>query len=599
MLNDSIVVLSDNRIALYIRIHEGDQYHIRSIKWVGNTKYPNEILDRVLKMKKGDVYDQVALDKRLMSDEDAVSSLYLDNGYLFFQLTPIEAQIDNDSIDLEMHIYEGHQATIKNIFITGNTKTNEHVVRRELDTYPGDLFSKANIISSVRRLAQLGHFDPEKISPEPLPNQADNTVDIAYKLEEKPNDQLTVSGGWGAGMLVGTLGIKFSNFSVRNILNLKAWRPVPSGDGQTLSLNVQSNGTYYKAYSMSFMEPWFGGKKPNSFSFSLYHTIQTPPSYSLLQTGSQSFKVSGASIGIGRRLRWPDPNFTLSNELAFENYNLKNWSGYFLFSNGSSKNLSFKTTLMRNTTDQPIYPRSGSLFMVSLQITPPYSAFQKKDFWVLSPSDRRDLSDADIYQREQANRYQWIEYHKWSFKGTWYNQIYQKLVLSFNSQFGYLGYFSRNLGYSPFEGYTLGGDGMAGMGGYQNYGQETIGLRGYENNSVTPTILSYYYNSSGRQTSSISIANIYNKITFELRYPIIMQPSATIYGLAFLEGGNSWYHAEDFNPFSIKRSAGVGLRAFLPMFGLLGVDWGYGFDAIPGRPGANKSQFHFVMGQQF
>jgi outer membrane protein insertion porin family len=596
LVHDSMVVISNKRIAIYLKVHEGNQYHIRSIKWVGNTKYPDEILDKVLKMKKGDVYDQVSLEKRLSSDEDAVSSLYLDNGYLFFQLVPVEAKIEGDSIDLEMHIAEGTQATIKNIIIAGNTKTNEHVIRRELDTYPGDLFSKSNIISSVRKLAQLGHFDPEKISPEPLPNVSDNTVDIAYKLEEKPNDQLEVSGGWGAGMLIGTLGIKFSNFSVRNLFNLHEWRPVPSGDGQTLSLRVQSNGTYYKAYSMSFTEPWFGGKKPNSFSFSLYRTVQSPARTTLLQTSAQNFKVTGGSVGLGHRLHWPDPNFFINNELAYENYKLNNWSGYFTFSNGTSRNLSFKTTLMRNTVDQPIYPRGGSSFSVSLQITPPYSLFRKENYWLLDPYQRANLSEAEIYQKEQANRYAWIEYHKWTFRAQWYNTLYKNLVLYFNTQFGYLGFFNRALGYSPFGGYTLGGDGFS---GYNFYGKETIGLRGYKNETVTPQTQSYYYTAAGeRQVSTAAVANIYTKITMELRYPVIMEQSATIYGLAFLEAGNSWYNFENYNPFTLRRSAGVGVRAFLPMFGLLGVDWGYGFDPIPGLS-ESKGQFHFVIGQQF
>jgi outer membrane protein insertion porin family len=606
-LSDSVYLVAENRVALKIKIHEGNQYHLRNVRWVGNTKYPDEILNKVLMMKKGDVYDLVSLEKRISSDEDAVHSMYLDNGYLFSSIDPIESKIENDSVDLEIHVTEGRQATIKNIIITGNTKTNEHVVRRELDTYPGQLFSRSEIISSIRRLGQLGHFNPEKINPVPIPNQSDGTVDIKYDLEEKANDQLEISGGWGGNMLVGTLGLRFNNFSARNIFNGKAWRPVPSGDGQALSLRAQTNGSYYKAYSMSFTEPWFGGKKPNSFSFSLFYTLQNQSGTYIYQVSDKNFKVIGASVGLGRRLQWPDRNFQLYNELSFQNYKLENWQGYFLFSNGSSKNMSFKIALSRNSTGQNIYPRDGSSFTISLQLTPPYSLFKSKDFWKLSDTETQSIRDAlgsqgdgyvagGIYEKEQASKYKWIEYHKWSYKGTWYYQLVKDLVLSFNSQFGYLGYYSKNLGYSPFEGFSLGGDGYT---GYSLYGKETIGLRGYQNESVTPVTYSTYYSNGTKGSSATNVANIYSKVTLELRYPITLQPSATIYGLAFLEGGNAWTKFEEFNPFAMRRSAGVGIRAFLPMFGLLGIDWGYGFDQIPWNPSANKGQFHFVMGQQF
>jgi outer membrane protein insertion porin family len=599
-LRDSIAYKKSNRINLYIYIQEGNQFHIRNITWMGNTKYPTEYLDGLLMMKKGDVYDQIALEKRLSSDEDAVQSLYMDNGYLFSSIEPVESNIANDSIDLEMRVTEGKQATINRIIISGNDKTNEHVVRRELYTRPGDLFSKAAIIRSVRELGQLGFFNPEKIEPIPLPNQADGTVDIQYKLEEKSSDQLEVSGGWGAGMLVGTLGLRFSNFSAKNMFNPKAYRPIPSGDGQSLSLRAQSNGSWYKAYSMSFTEPWFGGKKRNSFSFSLFTTIQNSSSTGYFQTSDQSFKVSGATIGLGRRLNWPDDNFTLYNEISYQNYSLTNWSsGGFLFSNGVSQNLSFKIQLSRNTTDQPIYPRTGSNISLSLQITPPFSLFKKKNFWKLSDKELNSvdaITEEEQYNKEQARKYKWIEYHKWNFKATWYNQIFKDLVLSFNTQFGYLGYFSKNLGYSPFEGFVLGGDGFS---GYSLYGKETIALRGYENESITASVPVTYYSSGAKSTYYTNVSNVYNKVTMELRYPITLQPSATIYGLAFIEGGNSWYNIEQFNPFLLKRSAGVGIRAFLPMFGMLGIDWGYGFDNMPGRTGRSGGQFHFVMGQQF
>jgi outer membrane protein insertion porin family len=617
-VSDSISIISENRIALHINIHEGNQYHIRNIRWVGNTKYPDEILNKILMLKKGDVYDLVTLDKRINRDDDAVHSVYLDNGYLFSSVEPMEAKIESDSVDLEIQIIEGRQATIKNIIITGNTKTNEHVVRRELDTYPGQLFSRTDIVNSVRRLGQLGHFNAEKIEPVPIPNQSDGTVDIKYNLEEKANDQLEVSGGWGGRMLVGTLGLKFNNFSARNIFNPRAWRPVPSGDGQAFSLRAQTNGSYYKAYSLSFTEPWFGGKKPNSFTFSLYHTVQNSTQSTLFAASNQFFKVSGASIGLGKRLQWPDRYFNLYNELSFQNYKLENWQGYFLFNNGSSRNFSFKIALSRNSTDQVIYPRSGSSFTIGLQVTPPYSLLKKSNFWLLSSGEKaaittnvvtttsnwneysdsyqEGLINAKIYEQEQINRYKWIEYHKWTYKGTLYYQLVKDLVLTFNSQFGYLGYFNRSLGYSPFEGFSLGGDGYT---GYSLYGKETVGLRGYQNETVTPSVPTTYYSGGQKNISYTNVANIYSKVTMELRYPVTLQPSATIYGLVFLEGGNSWSKFENYNPFLLRRSAGIGVRAFLPMFGMLGIDWGYGFDEIPGRPGVNKGNFHFVMGQQF
>ena len=574
ILRDSISPVSEKRIRLDIFLEEGDKYYFGDIKWIGNTIYPGDYLSRVLGVKKGDVFDQKLFDKRLTTDEDAVNSLYLDHGYLFYNCDPVEVRVEKDTIDFEMRIREGKQATINRVIIEGNTKTNEHVVRRELRTKPGDLFSKEAIIRSVRELAQLGHFDPEQINPEPIPNQLEGTVDLKYSLVEKANDQLEVSGGWGMGMLVGTVGLKFSNFSIRNFMNWKMWRPVPSGDGQTLSLRAQSNGKYYQAYNLSFVEPWFGGKKPNSFSVSLYHTIMNNSYYSYFDRNSsasdQYIKISGAAIGLGKRLKWPDDFFTLYNELSYQRYKLKDYVGYFIFSDGTSHNLSFTSTFGRNSVSQPIYPRNGSSFSLSLQLTPPYSLVNGKDF------SQPDMVDAD--------KYRWIEYHKWKFKADWYISLAGNLVLYTRAHFGYLGYYNKNIGPSPFEGFDVGGDGLT---GYNLYGRETIGLRGYENGSLTPIVGG---NKSG---------NVYNKYTLELRYPFSLNPSATIFGLVFLEGGNSWYSINDFNPFLIKRSAGIGLRAFLPMFGLLGIDWGYGFDEIPGKPSANKGQFHFTIGQQF
>lgn len=570
LIVDSVSLISENRIKIKLILDEGQKYYFRNIGWVGNTIYPAEILNRILGIEKGDVFNQKILDDRLQLDEDAVSSLYLDNGYLFFSVDPVEVNVENDSIDFEMRIYEGKQATINRVIITGNTKTNEHVIRRELRTVPGELFSKSDIIRTVRELASLGHFDPEKITPNPIPNPADGTVDIEYKLVERANDQLEISGGWGARMFVGTVGIRFSNFSARNLFKPSAWRPVPTGDGQTLSVRAQSNGKWYQAYNFSFIEPWLGGKKPNSFSISLYHTITSGTSYwnYSKEDTQRNFKISGAAIGFGRRLTWPDDFFTLYNEFTFQQYTLNDWQGYFFFSDGVSKTFSFTTSLARRSVDQLIYPRRGSNFSVSLQLTPPYSLISGKDFSKVSINEK----------------YKYIEFHKWKFLAEWYTTLAGNLVLMTKAQWGYLGHYNNDIGPSPFEGFDVGGDGMT---GYNIYGYETIALRGYENSSLTPRV------------NGLKSGNVYEKLTLELRYPITLNPNATLFGLVFLEAGNAWYDIKDFNPFMAKRSAGVGLRAFLPMFGLLGIDWGYGFDAIPGLPEANKSQFHFTIGQQF
>ena len=567
IVRDTIYAISEDRINIEIGLEEGIQYYFRDISWVGNTKYPSEYLDAHLGIQKGDIYDQNRLESRLNHDEDAVSSLYLDEGYLFFTANAVELRIDNDSIDLEMRIREGDQARINRVIITGNTKTNEHVIRRELRTKPGQLFSKTLLIRSHRELANLGHFDPERLGVNPIPNPNDGTVDIEYVVEERANDQLEISGGWGAGMLIGTLGVRFANFSTRNFFKKDAWRPLPSGDGQTLSIRAQSNGSYYQAYNLTFVEPYLGGTKPNSLSFSVYHTIQTNRYNRRVQDWS-SIKISGASLGLGQRLDWPDDFFTMYNEVSYQIYNLDDWFGQFIFQDGTSNNFSIRTSFGRNSVDQPIYPRRGNSFNLTLQITPPYSLLNSKDYSNLPPTEK----------------YRWIEYHKWTFRGNWYTSLAGNLVLSTSAQFGILGYFNKDIGPSPFESFDLGGDGMS---GYNLYGRETIGLRGYENGSLTPI------------RNGNKAGNIYNKFTLELRYPVSTNPNAFIYPLVFVEAGNAWYDFNEFNPFAVKRSAGIGLRAFLPMFGLLGIDWAYGFDEIPGRPGANKGQFHFVLGQQF
>lgn len=573
ILSDSIYTINLKRIGIHFKIFEGPQYHINNIKWVGNTKLPAEALNAVLGMKKGDVYDKSLLEKRLFTDENSISTLYMDDGYLFFHIEPVEVRIQNDSVDLEMRIYEGDQATVNRVIITGNTKTNEHVIRREIWSKPGYLFSKSEITRTLRELGQMGHFDPEKLGIDPLPNQADGTVDLKYSVEEKANDQLEVSGGWGNKMFVGTLGIRFSNFSVRRIFDKNAWRPVPSGDSQSLAIRASTNGTYYKAFSLSFTEPWLGGRKPTNFSFSLYRTIQSGGVSYFYQTSNKYFRVSGASIGIGTRLKWPDDYFTIYNEVGIQNYKLSNWSGYFIFTEGQSNNLSYKVTLGRNSTDQMIYPRTGSNFSLSLQITPPYSLFNGKDY-------SKPMPDSE--------KYKWIEYHKWTGRIQWYIALVENLVLYTNFQMGVMGYFNSKLGHSPFEGFDLGGDGMS---GYNLYGKETIGLRGYQNGSLTP------YVRVGE--SLVGNAHLYDKYTVELRYPISLKPQAAIYLLTFLEAGNAWQNAGDFNPFNVHRSAGVGARFFLPMLGMLGVDWGYGFDKVPRRPDAHKGQFHFIIGMPF
>lgn len=571
VLGDSVFVTEENRIGLIIKVEEGPKYHYRDINWVGNSKLPDEILDDILGIRKGDVYDKTFLEERLFIDDNSITTTYMDDGHLFFSIEPVEIRVANDSIDLEMRIYEGKQATVNNVIVKGNTKTHENVIRRELFTKPGDLFSKTGITRSVRELATMGHFDPEKLDVTPLPNMADGTVDLVYTVEEKANDQLEVSGGWGNKMFVGTIGIRFSNFSIGRLFEKQAWRPVPSGDSQTLSLRAQTNGSFYKAFSLSFVEPWLGGRKPTNFTLSLYHTINNLPGTHIYQVSDQRMKVTGGAIGIGTRLKWPDDWFQFYNELSIQSYDLNKWD-YFMISTGKSNNFSYKAALTRNSIDQLIYPRRGSNFNLTLQLTPPYSKITGKDF-----SNVTDLQE----------KYKWIEYHKWTGKAQWFHNLVDNLVLYTGAQFGYLGYYNKDIGYSPFEGFDLGGDGMS---GYNLYGRETIGLRGYENSSLTP-----------RLPGDIKSGNAYAKYTVELRYPITLQPQAAIYITTFLEAGNAWHEFRSINPFNVHRSAGVGARVFLPMIGMLGVDWGYGFDQIPipQFKDSHRGQFHFTIGQSF
>lgn len=548
------------------------------------------------------MYDVVTMEHRLQGggkqgDMD-VAKLYRDNGYLFVNIQPVELNVVGDSVDVEVRMVEGKQATLNNIIINGNDLTNERVVRRQVFTRPGYLFSQSDFERSIREIASLGQFDPEAIADPTkgysiLPDPLNNTVDIVYNVTEKPSSQLELSGGWGGRTFVATVGVSFNNFSTRRLFDKSAWRPVPLGDAQNLAFRFQTSGTYYSSLSASFMEPWLFGKKPTSLSLSAYYSRQTN-SYLMwnILNNDKQFEVYGFSAGLGNRLKWPDNYFVLYNQLSWQTYKLTNWySNTFIFDDGTSHNLSYTLALSRNSTDQQIYPRQGSDLSFSVQLTPPFSLLRKKDKGLLDANGNPTKVDSwrDInYDKWSSNdRYRWIEYHKWSFKGSLYTKLVGNLVLMTRAQFGYLGYYNRKWGYSPFEGFLVGGDGMS---GYNSYGSEVIALRGYENYSLTPTTATAY-NSNGYSYSG----NVYDKFTVELRYPIVMQPQSTIFALLFLEGGNCWSDIRDFNPFQIKRSAGVGVRVYLPVIGLLGIDWGYGFDDNT----YGKSQFHFLIGQQF
>ncbi len=600
IVSDTMYFVEPNRLQIDFDIEEGKKYYFRDITWTGNSVYSTDVLNNVLMIKPGDVYDVVTMEKRLFGggkqNEYDITKLYRDNGYLFFNVQPVEMNIVGDSVDVEMRIVEGKPATLNDIIINGNDLTNERVIRRQVFTRPGYLFSQSDFERSIREIASMGQFDPEAIMGEGgysiIPNQMDNTVDIVYNVTEKPSSQLELSGGWGGNTFVATVGVSFNNFSTRRFFDKTAWRPVPLGDAQNLALRFQTNGTYYTSLSASFSEPWLFGKKPTSLNLSLYYTRQTNSYiYYNILNNDEYMEVYGFAAGIGKRLKWPDNYFVLYNQLSWQTYRLQNWAYQFLFNTGISHNLSYTLSLSRTSTDQQIYPREGSDFSVSLQLTPPYSLLRKKDKGLLdangNPTRVNNWRDIDYNYQSSEDRYRWIEYHKWSFKGSVFTKLVGDLVLMARAQFGYLGYYNRNWGYSPFEGFRVGGDGMS---GYDTYGSEIISLRGYENYSLTPQALSSY-NSTGNYYAG----NVYDKFTVELRYPVILQPQSTIYALLFLEGGNCWSDIRNFNPFQIKRSAGLGVRIFLPMIGLLGVDWGWGFD----DPVNGGSQFHFVIGQQF
>ena len=599
IVKDTMYYVEPGKLQIDFQIDEGKQYFFRDITWTGNSVYSSDVLNDVLMIKKGDVYDVVTMEKRLFGggkqSEYDISKLYRDNGYLFFNLQPVELNIEGDSVDVEMRIVEGKPATLNNIIINGNDLTNERVIRRQVFTRPGYLFSQSDFERSIREIASMGQFDPEAISDPNtgysiIPNQLNNTVDVVYNVTEKPSSQLELSGGWGGNTFVATVGVSFNNFSTRRFFDKTAWRPVPLGDAQNLSIRFQTNGTYYTSLSASFSEPWLFGKKPTSLNMSLYYTRQTNSylAFNILNN-EEYMEVYGFAAGIGKRLKWPDNYFVLYNQLSWQTYKLQDWQYQFMFDTGISHNLSYTLNLSRNSTDQQIYPRQGSNFSASVQFTPPYSLLRKEG---LAGYDKygneikaTNWKEIDYNLQTSEERYRWIEYHKWSFKGEVYAKLVGDLVLMARAQFGYLGYYNRNWGYSPFEGFRVGGDGMS---GYDTYGSEIVSLRGYENYSLTPQATS-------SATGNYYAGNVYDKFTVELRYPVILQPQSTIYALLFLEGGNCWADIRDFNPFQIKRSAGVGVRVFLPMIGLLGVDWGYGFD----DPVNGKSQFHFVIGQQF
>ncbi len=604
ILEDSVWNFDDKHVNIYVKVDEGKKYYLRNITWVGNTVYSTDYLSNVLGMQKGDVYNQKLMNKRLSEDDDAVGNNYWNNGYLFYNLQPTEVNIVGDSIDLEMRITEGQQAHINRVRINGNDRLYENVVRRELRTKPGDLFSKDALQRSARELASMGHFDPEKVNPDVKPNYEDGSVDINWDLEQKSNDQVEFSLGWGQTGVIGRIGLKLNNFSMRNLFNKNREHRgiMPIGDGEVLSIGAQTNGTYYQSYNASYSTEWFGGKRPIQFSIGAYYSKQTDVSstyynsayrygyYNYLYGGYGSsyynnfenyydpdkyVKLFGASLGWGKRLRWPDDYFTLSMSLAFTRYMLKNWN-YFLITTGNSNNLNFNIALNRVSTDNQLFPRRGSEFSVSLSITPPWSVWENKDFEHLA-TDYRSAT----YTQEQQEKYRWVEYHKWKFKSRTYTALTggtKCLVLMTRVEMGLLGYYNRYKK-SPFETYYVGGDGMSGYS--TGYAEETIGLRGYENGSLTPNGAAGY---------------AYDRFTLELRYPFLLG-NTTIYGLTFLEAGNAWTDPKKFNPFDMKRSGGVGVRIFLPMVGLMGIDWAYGFDKVWGSKGG--SQFHFILGQEF
>lgn len=611
IVSDSVAQYNEKQVDVYIEVEEGKQYFISDITWAGNTVYPSSTLDNILGIKPGDVYNQTLLNKRTTEDEDAVANLYMNNGYLFFQLVPIESKIEGDSIALEMRVMEGPQARINSIVINGNDRLYEKVIRRELHVKPGELFSKDDLMRSAREIAQTGHFDPENMDIRPEPNNENGTVDLIFNLTSKNSDQVELSAGWGQTGVIGKVSLKFTNFSLKNLFNTSSYKGIiPQGEGQTFTISAQTNAKYYQAYSLSFLDPWFGGKRPNSLSVSAYYSRQTgvnsqfynnnmnswlygggyypgyggyyPSSYyddyyqSSIENAydpNKYLQMAGISLGFGKRLKWPDNYFTFMAQLSYNWYKLKNWEYLYYMQNGTSNAFVLGLSFARNSIDNPIYTRSGSQFSLDLSITPPMSLFINKDWKALAEKGTVEA---------KKEMYRWIEYWKLKFKARTYTPLTDPngkwtLVLMTRADIGLLGSYNKYLK-SPFETFYVGGDGMSGSYGYA---QETVALRGYDNGSLTQQRDGYAY----------------TRFCMELHFPFLLQPSTTIYGLAFIEGGNAWMDLKDFSPFDIKRSAGAGVRIYLPMVGLMGIDWAYGFDKVYNKKGG--SHIHFILGQEF
>tara|TARA_Y100000310_G_scaffold322063_1_gene380612 strand:- start:2317 stop:4923 length:2607 start_codon:yes stop_codon:yes gene_type:complete len=569
IVRDTIYSINKKHLNIDIYVEPGQKYYFRDIIWTGNFIYEDDVLDKVLAIEKGDVYDLELINKKLNFNPTGtdISSLYMDDGYLFFRVTPVETAIIGDSIDVEMRMYEGPQATINEVIISGNDKTNDHVIRRELRTLPGQKFNRSLLIRTQRELSQLGYFDPEQVNPVPTPNPADETVDIEWQLVERPNDQIELSGGWGGNFgFIGTLGLSFNNFSVRNIPHFDKWRPLPMGDGQKFSVRMQANGVRYQSYSVSFNEPWLGGKKPNNFGVSFNHSVQRNVNFRNRNDVYSKLQLTGATISLGRRLTWPDDFFQLSNSVSMQKYNVQGaaYENFYQIS-GDAYSFTFNNTLARSSVDQPMYPRGGSQVSLSASFTPPYSLLNNK-----------------TYSEGDENNFKFLEYHKWNVDFRYYLQLAGNLVLAPRAHFGFLGSYSDKVGVGPFERFTLGGSGLTG----QNFvlGTDIIGLRGYEDRSLNGE------NNDG--------GTAFTKFVMEMRYPVSLNPSATIYGLVFFEGGNNWSDIQEFNPYNLYRSVGAGVRIFMPAFGLLGLDWGYGLDPLPGSTEVSGPQFHFSIGQQ-
>ena len=581
IVRDSIYPINDKRLGIDLEVSEGNKYYIRNVSWVGNSVYETNDLQQMFGVSKGDTYDKKSMHKRLgigkETDPEAmsVSSLYQNNGYLMSQIEPAETIIGPDSIDIEVKVFEGKQFQINEVGITGNQRVDDEVIRRELRTFPGELYDRSLLMQTIRTLGSMGHFNPETIMPDIKP-VSDRLVN--WPLEEQASDQFNIAGGWGSGTFVGSVGITLNNLSVKNFFKKGAWRPYPMGQNQRLSVSAQTNGTYYKAFALSFTDPWLGGKKPNSFTISAHFSEQNN-AYYVWQKSTQYFRTYGVAAGLGKRLNWPDPYFTLYGEASYERFSLKNWNTFGM-TNGAANLLSLKLVFARNSVDQPIYPRRGSEFSASVQFTPPYSLWDGKDYKKLEQlANSTNSTTADKANQE---RYRWVEFHKWQFKAQWFQALTKNsnLVLMLKAEMGYLGNYNKHK-VSPFERFEVGGDGMS---GYNIYGIDIISMRGYEDGALDPT-------------SDYSVG--YNKYTAELRYPVILKPSSQIYVLGFLEGGNAFESWKKFSPFKIKRSAGFGVRLYLPVVGMLGIDWGYGFDAPAGSTKKSGSQFHFVLGQQF